>query len=73
MSHVEENNSGSITLSFLDIFRRFVILMIGVMFFQESYNVVIYVAFILMFIGSILGTFEIQLIKNMLIITHVHK
>jgi len=73
VSHVEENNSGSITLSFLDIKRRFMILMIGIIFFNESYSTIIYVAFVLMFIGSILGTFEIQLIKNMLIITHIHK
>lgn len=73
VSRVEENNSGSITLSFLDIFRRFIMLMVGIIFFQESYRVIIYIAFVLMFMGSILGTFEIQFMKNMLIITRIHK
>jgi hypothetical protein len=47
--------NGSLIAQFLDIARRFTLIIIGVLFFTEIYTSIIYVSLSLMFIGSILG------------------
>lgn len=47
--------NGSIVTQFLDIIRRFSLIIIGVVFFSEVYTSVIFVSLSLMFVGSLLG------------------
>jgi len=47
--------NGSIITQFLDIIRRFSLIIIGVLIFSEVYTSVIFVSLTLMFIGSIIG------------------
>jgi hypothetical protein len=51
----KSSNSGSMRIIFLDIIRRCTIFIIGILFFNEIYNNITYMAFGLMFIGSIFG------------------
>lgn len=50
-----KNKNGSIIVMFIDIFRRFAVFLIGMLFFNEIYNNVIYISLTLMFIGTIIG------------------
>ena len=47
--------NGSIITQFLDIIRRFSLIIIGVVFFSEVYTSIIFVSLSLMFVGSLLG------------------
>lgn len=49
---------GSIVIQFLDIMRRFTMIIIGVLFFKEIYSSVIYLSTTLMFIGSLIGLID---------------
>jgi drug/metabolite transporter (DMT)-like permease len=51
----QNDNNGSIIIIFLDIFRRFTLLIIGGIFFHEYYNNIMYFSISLMFLGSIIG------------------
>lgn len=51
----QKDNSGSIIIMFLDIFRRFTLLIIGSIFFHEYYNNIMFISISLMFLGSIIG------------------
>jgi drug/metabolite transporter (DMT)-like permease len=50
-----QDKSGSIIIMFLDIFRRFTLLIIGSIFFHEYYNNIMFISISLMFLGSIIG------------------
>ena len=50
-----QDNNGSIIIIFLDIFRRFTLLLIGSIFLHEYYNNIMYISISLMFVGSIIG------------------
>lgn len=49
---------GSIIIQFLDIMRRFTMIIIGILFFKEIYSSIIYLSTSLMFIGSFIGLFD---------------
>ena len=50
--------NGSIVTQFLDITRRFSLIIIGVLFFSEIYTPVFFVSLSLMFVGSLAGLFD---------------
>lgn len=55
--------NGSIITQFLDIMRRFALIILGVLFFSEVYNTIIYVSVFLMFLGSIIGMINYEDLK----------
>lgn len=55
-----QNKDGSIIVQFLDILRRFVLIIIGIIFFSEVYTTIIYISTTLMFIGSIIGLLNFE-------------
>jgi hypothetical protein len=52
--------NGSIVIQFLDIGRRFGLIIIGILFFAEVYTIAIYLSLSLMFIGSLIGLFDYE-------------
>lgn len=54
----KQSKYGSIIIQFLDIIRRFTMIVIGVFFFKEIYSFIIYLSTSLMFIGSLIGLFD---------------
>lgn len=55
--------NGSIITQFLDIMRRFSLIIIGVLFFSEVYTSVIFISLTLMFLGSITGLVDYDSLK----------
>ncbi len=62
ISHHSKN--GSIITQFLDIIRRFSLIIIGVLFFSEIYTSVIFISLSLMFLGSIIGLVDYDNFKS---------
>lgn len=59
------SESGSVSTNFLDIIRRFLSLIAGITIFKETYDVVIYLSYSIMIIGSIIGLVNInEIITN---------
>lgn len=54
----KQSKNGSIVVQFLDIMRRFTLIIIGVLFFSEVYTSVIYISTTLMLVGSLIGLFD---------------
>jgi hypothetical protein len=63
----KSNNNGSIIINYLDILRRFSLIIIGIGLFYEKYNLIIYLSLSIMFIGSLIGISNFQIIKNLYI------
>ena len=55
--------NGSIITQFLDIMRRFSLIITGVLFFSEVYTSVIFISLTLMFLGSITGLVDYDSLK----------
>jgi drug/metabolite transporter (DMT)-like permease len=49
-----ENNDGLIIVNFIDILRRFTIIMMGLFIFNEIYHIIIFISFTIMIIGYII-------------------
>jgi drug/metabolite transporter (DMT)-like permease len=49
-----ENNDGLIIVNFIDILRRFTIIIMGLFIFNEKYHIIIFISFIIMIIGYII-------------------
>ena len=58
ITHYTKN--GSIVSQFLDIIRRFTLIILGVLFFSETYTNIIYLSLVLMFVGSLIGLIDWQ-------------
>lgn len=52
---IDNYENGSIIINFIDIFRRFTLLICGIIFFKEKYDFIIYISFSFMIIGSLIG------------------
>jgi hypothetical protein len=52
--------NGSITIQFLDVLRRFTLIVVGVIFFKENYTPIIYFSLSLMFVGSLIGLIDYE-------------
>lgn len=65
ISYYETKNiNGSIVITFLDIIRRFIMILVSVFLFQESYNYIIYIAFSLMILGVLCSVIDVVYIKE---------
>jgi drug/metabolite transporter (DMT)-like permease len=65
ISYYETKNiNGSIIITFLDIIRRFIMIIVSVFLFQESYDYIIYVAFSLMILGVLCSIIDVVYIKE---------
>ena len=56
----KSTKNGSIIIQFLDIMRRFILVIIGVLFFSEVYTKIIYLSLGLMFIASLIGVIDYE-------------
>lgn len=63
-----KSNDGSLLIHFLDITRRFSLIILGILLFSEQYTKIIYLSISIMFLGSIVG-----LIKYENFLYHYHK
>jgi hypothetical protein len=52
--------NGSIVGQFLDIMRRFTLIICGITFFSESYDKIFLIPFTCMFVGSLIGMFDFK-------------
>lgn len=52
--------NGSVIVQFIDIVRRFTLIILGTIFFNENYNTIFYISMSLMFIGSIYGLINME-------------
>lgn len=59
---ISNSKNGSIIAQFVDIIRRFMLIVIGTIFFGESYSFIIYLCIVIMFFGSLIGLFNKELI-----------
>jgi hypothetical protein len=56
----KSSKNGSIIIQFLDIMRRFTLIVIGAIYFYENYTPIIYFSVSLMFVGSLIGLFDYE-------------
>ncbi len=56
----KSSKNGSIVIQFLDIMRRFALIIVGVIYFYEKYTPIIYFSLSLMFVGSLIGLFDYE-------------
>jgi hypothetical protein len=54
------DKNGSIIVQYIDIIRRFCLIVIGALFFKEIYTSVFYISATLMFIGSMFGLINLE-------------